>query len=197
MTQRIGDIFPKLSVSAVRLAERFAAGETHRIVVGRQPVADRHAVIEGIALPLPAAGLGRHLFQILQSAAFEVVHFAEPFLQENCRGFFAADAAGAEYGDFWVTDRVEMLPGIRCEVAELLYFRTERALEASHSRFLTDAPGAKKQHAAEAESREFLFQAGTQGRWIVQGQKAAKRSNRVSHAVVYLSASVAPEQSLS
>ena len=80
VTKSAGDAFLKLGMRLVRLAERFAAGEAHCVAPCRQPLTDRHAVIKNVAFPLPAARRCWNLFEILQNAALQMIHFGEAFL---------------------------------------------------------------------------------------------------------------------
>ena len=64
-----------------------------------QPVVQRHPLIKNKALPLPAALGFRHLLEVLEDAAPQVVHLPETLLLQVAAGFFAADPAGAEHGD--------------------------------------------------------------------------------------------------
>jgi len=65
-------------------------------------LAQRDAEVEDEAVALPAAFGGGDVFQVAQDAALELVDVWEPRGAEVGAGFFAAYAAGAEEGDFWV-----------------------------------------------------------------------------------------------
>jgi hypothetical protein len=74
--------------------------------------------VEDVAGALPLAGFGGDCFEVLQDAAFEVVDLGEALLEHVGRGLFAADAAGAEHGDFAVAGGVEVFADVVGEVGE-------------------------------------------------------------------------------
>src|SRR5512140_2418498 len=73
-----------------------------------QAVAKRNAVVEDKTFAAPAAFGFRHVFQIPQNSAPEMIDLAKTARQQIGAGLFAADAAGAEHRDLAVFRRVEM-----------------------------------------------------------------------------------------
>src|SRR5690606_40121849 len=57
----------------------------------RQVVAHRHPVIKDETLTLPFALLCRHLLEVLEDAALEVIDLLETFLEHEAGGLLAAD----------------------------------------------------------------------------------------------------------
>lgn len=74
--------------------------------------------VEDVAGALPLAGCGGDFFEVFEDAAFEVVDLGEALLEHVCRGLFAADASGAEHGDFPVAGGVEVFADVVGEVGE-------------------------------------------------------------------------------
>ena len=108
-----------------------------------QPVVQRHPLIKNKALPLPAALGFRHLLEVLEDAAAQVVHLPETLLLQVAAGFFAADPAGAEHGDALAALLFDQGPqrGL-CplrEVAEALGAGVDGPLEAADRRFVAVA----------------------------------------------------------
>src|SRR5690554_3901134 len=68
-----------------------------------------YPVIEYKTLALPFGLLYRHLFQVFQNAALEVVDLLEAFLEHKAGSLLTADAAGTEHGHFLVLLRIELL----------------------------------------------------------------------------------------
>ena len=58
--------------------------------------------VEDVAGALPLAGFGGDVFEVFEDAAFEVIDVFDAFGFQKRGRFFAADAAGAEHGDFFV-----------------------------------------------------------------------------------------------
>src|ERR1700749_642066 len=81
-----------------------------------QAVAERDALVEHAAFATPAAFRVRHLPQIFQDAASEVIDLGKTLREQQPACLLAADAAGAEHRDLLVPDRIELL---RDEIPEL------------------------------------------------------------------------------
>ena len=56
------------------LAQRHAAGAAQLVVATHQAVAYGNPLVKHKAVTMPAAGLLGHCFQVLENAAFQVVH---------------------------------------------------------------------------------------------------------------------------
>src|SRR5690606_32583480 len=100
-----------------------------------QVVSHSYPVIEHEALTIPLALLGRHFLEIFKNAAFEVIDLIKTFLEHEARGFFTADAAGAEHGDFLVLLRIELLTHVVGKFAERFGLWIDRALEGADRHF--------------------------------------------------------------
>src|SRR5690348_9958274 len=83
-----------------------------------QAMAERHALVEHEAFAAPAALRLRHLFEIFQDPALEVVDLGKAASQQMCARLLAADAACAEHRDTPVFCRIEFLGGKILELAE-------------------------------------------------------------------------------
>src|ERR1700722_7661459 len=73
-----------------------------------QSVAERAALVEDETFAAPAAVSFRDTLQIVQDAALQMIDLGETAREQIARCLFAADAAGAEHGDFPVPCRIEM-----------------------------------------------------------------------------------------
>jgi len=92
----------------VGLGDWHAAGVAEFVLSLFEPVPDRDPLVEHEALAVPCAvGLG-DFFEVFEDPAFEVEHVLYPLGFEEAGGFLAADAAGAEHGDFLACKRVMM-----------------------------------------------------------------------------------------
>ena len=58
-----------------------------------QPVIYSHTIIKYETLAFPLAFRFRHLFEVLQNPAFEVIDILKPLLTKIRRGFFAANTS--------------------------------------------------------------------------------------------------------
>src|SRR5580692_13034044 len=83
-----------------------------------QPVAERDAVVKHEAFAAPAALGLRHVFQIFQDSALEVIDLGEAAREQIGAGLFTADAAGAKHRDLAVPGGVEMVGGKILELPE-------------------------------------------------------------------------------
>src|SRR5262249_38316760 len=86
------------------------------LVALAQAMTKRDTLVEHEALAAPAALGLRHLFQIFQDAALEVIDLRKSLRQQQRAGLLAADAAGAEHRDPLVPGGVKVLRG---EILEL------------------------------------------------------------------------------
>src|SRR3954451_25267492 len=68
-----------------------------------QTMAERDTLIEHEAFAAPATLSLRHLFQILENAALEMIDLGKAACEHMRARFLAADAAGAEHRDFAVS----------------------------------------------------------------------------------------------
>src|SRR5260370_17381488 len=73
-----------------------------------QSVAERDAVLKDKTFAMPAALGFRHVLQIVQDSAFEMIDLGKTARQQIGAGLFAADAAGAEHRDPPMLCRIEM-----------------------------------------------------------------------------------------
>src|SRR5687768_6658878 len=71
---------------------RVAAGAAELGVTLRQPVLDRHPLVENEALAAEGAFGLRHDLEIFEDAALEVEHLLETLRQQVARGLLATDA---------------------------------------------------------------------------------------------------------
>jgi len=76
------------------------------------------AFVEDVAGALPLAGFGGDCFEVFEDAALEVVDLGKALLEHVGGGLFAADASGAEHGDFAVAGGVEVFADVVGEVGE-------------------------------------------------------------------------------
>src|SRR5438105_2999077 len=74
-----------------------------------QAMAERHALVEHEAFAAPAALRLRHLLQISEDAALEVIDLCKAAREQMRARLFAADAAGAEHRDPAVFGGIELL----------------------------------------------------------------------------------------
>ena len=73
-----------------------------------EAVADSNALVKDEAIAFPFAVFFVDGFEIFQNAAFKVVDVFKPMGEHVAGCFFAADAACAEHGDFFIFGRVEV-----------------------------------------------------------------------------------------
>src|SRR5689334_757877 len=83
-----------------------------------QAMAERDALVEHEALAAPPALRLRHLFQIFQDAALEVIDLGKAAREQMRARLLAADAAGAEHRDAPVLCGIEFLRGKILELAK-------------------------------------------------------------------------------
>ena len=79
--------------------ERAAAGAAQLERASCKAVAHRHPLIEDEAFAPPQAFIFRHLFEIFQNAALEVINLVDPLGPQEAGRFLAANAPGAEHRD--------------------------------------------------------------------------------------------------
>src|SRR3954453_5814937 len=97
-----------------------------------QTVAERDTLVEHEAFAAPATLSLRHLFQIFENAALEVIDLGKAAREQMRARFLAADAAGAEHRDSAVFDRIEPFGRKFLELAKALDAWVERAVERPH-----------------------------------------------------------------
>src|SRR3954471_11519158 len=97
-----------------------------------QTMAERDALVEHEAFAAPAALGLRHLFQIFENAALEVIDLSKAAREQMRARLLAADAAGAEHRDPAVLCRIELLGGKILELAKALDLGIDRTLERAH-----------------------------------------------------------------
>ncbi len=90
---------------------------------------DRDATVEHEAFPAPSALGARHVLQVFQYAALEVVDFRKTFVHHEGRGFLTPYPAGAEHGHLAMLLRVEVLAHVFGQFGEMLDPRIGRARE--------------------------------------------------------------------
>src|SRR6476661_6598423 len=97
-----------------------------------QSVAKRDTVVEHKTFAAPAALGLWHAFEIVQDSALEVIDLGKTARQQIARGFFAANAAGAEHRDPPVPGRIKMARGELLELPKTLDAGIDGAQEAAH-----------------------------------------------------------------
>src|SRR4051795_1278389 len=105
-----------------------------------QTMAERDALVEHEAFAAPAALGLRHLFQIFENSALEVIDLGKAAREQVRARLLAADAAGAEHRDFAVLGGIEPLGRKFLELAKTPDAGVERAVERPH-RHLEGVPG--------------------------------------------------------
>src|SRR5437764_14492943 len=91
-----------------------------------------HPLVEHEAFAAPTALRLRHLFQIVQDAALEVIDLGEAAREQMRARLLAADAAGAEHRDPPVFGGIELLRGKILELAKAPETGVDRTLERPH-----------------------------------------------------------------
>ncbi len=86
----------------IGLRDRSAAGIALIKTALDQAVTYGDAVVEDEAFTLPSALFLRHLFEILQDSALEVIDFINPFTEQKVGRFFTTNAASAKHGNLFV-----------------------------------------------------------------------------------------------
>src|SRR3984893_988802 len=74
-----------------------------------QAMAERDALVEHEAFSTPTAFRLRHLFQISEDAALELIDLGKTLREQQRACLLAADAAGAEHRDPRVPRRIKLL----------------------------------------------------------------------------------------
>src|SRR3954452_19130412 len=109
-----------------------------------QTMAERDTLVEHEAFAAPAALSLRHLFQIFENAALEVIDLGKAAREQVRARLLATDIAGAEHHDFAVSGGIELLGRKVPELAKAPDARVERAVERPH-RHLEGVPGVEQQ----------------------------------------------------
>src|SRR3954452_20444816 len=107
-------------------------------------MAEHDALVEHEAFAAPAALGLRHLFQIFEDTALEVIDLGKAAREQMRARLLAADAAGAEHRDPAVLCRIELLCSKILELPETPDARIDRALERAH-RHLEGVAGVEHQ----------------------------------------------------
>src|SRR6478735_8764081 len=114
---------PRLLISFVTIVPSFAQANF------LQTMTECDALVEHETFAPPAALRLRHLFQIFQDAALEVIDLGKAAREQMRARLLAADAAGAEHRDPAVLCRIELLGGKILELAKALDLGIDRTLE--------------------------------------------------------------------
>src|SRR6266481_1570753 len=100
-----------------------------------QPVTKRDALVKHKAFAAPAALGLRHLFQVFQDAALEVIDLGKPACEQVGAGLFATNAAGAEHRDPPMLCRIEFSRGEILELSKASDAGIERAFKRAERHF--------------------------------------------------------------
>ena len=96
-----------------------------------EPVPHRDPPVKDETFALPRALLLRHLFEVFQNPALEVIDLFNPLLEQVIRALLAADTAGAKHRHALVVKALFIrLPPLR-ELAKAFGLRVDRALECA------------------------------------------------------------------
>ncbi|CSB58280.1 Uncharacterised protein [Vibrio cholerae] len=135
-TARTADALFILFALLIFFCDRQTASITDLIITFGKAMPYRNAPIKHIAIPFPQALLLRHFFKIFQDAAFKVIHLFKALLFQICGGFFTADPASTEHGDFLVLLRIKVFLYIVWKLAERLRFWVERVFKGAKLYFV-------------------------------------------------------------
>ncbi len=116
-----------------------AAGMAELMWAFFQAMSDRDAPVEDEAFAIPFAVPFRHLFEVFQDAAFEMIDIFDPFSEEVICGFLAADTAGAEHRDFLVVKPVFVVLPPRGKFTEGFGFWVDGAVKRADGHFVVVA----------------------------------------------------------
>src|SRR3954466_8470174 len=139
---------PSVLISFVTCRVLISFGQTKLL----QTMAERDALVEDEAFAAPAALGLRHLFQIFENAALEVIDLGKAAREQVRARLLAADAAGAEHSDFAVFGGIELLGRKIFELAKAPDAGVERAVERTH-RHLEGVPGVEHQRIGRRDER--------------------------------------------
>ena len=95
----------------------------------------RNPFVEYEAFATPAAIGFRHVFEIFQDTALEMIDLLESVREQVGAGLLATDTAGAEHCDLLVLLRIELARDEFLELTEALDLGIDRALKGSHRNF--------------------------------------------------------------
>ena len=122
---------------AVGIGQWHAAGMAHVIGPGLQRLIDRHPAVKDKALALPAAVRLRHILEIFQDAALQVIDLVEPHILHQRAGLLAADASGAEHGQLFRPVRIgRQLRGPFGKFAKAVGLRVDGAIKGADRGFI-------------------------------------------------------------
>ena len=130
--------------------DRAAAGVAQDMGAFGQAMPHRYTPVKDKAFALPSAVVLRHLFQIFQDTALEVVHIFDPQPQQVVGGFFTTDAAGAEHGDTFIVEPLFVGFPPRGEFTKAGGFGINRAFECADGDFIFVA-GVDQRHIGAAD----------------------------------------------
>src|SRR3546814_222527 len=111
-----------------------------------------HAVIEHEAVALPSTLRLRHLLQILEDAALEVINLLKALTKHIARRLLAANAAGAEHCDLLMLCRVVVSLDVVRKVSERFGLRVDRTFERTDCHFVV-VTGVDQQHFRIGDQR--------------------------------------------
>ncbi len=111
-----------------------------------------HAVIEHEAVALPATLRLRHLLQILEDAALEVINLLKALTKHIARRLLAANAAGAKHCDLLMLCRVVVSLDVVRKVSERFGLRVDRTFERTDCHFVV-VTGVDQQHFRIGDQR--------------------------------------------
>src|SRR6056297_948688 len=134
-----GDAFLEFGARAVRGRKWPAAGTAKRERQHAQNMAHRHTFVEDETPAAPEAVLPRHLLEVFQDAAAQVIDLLDPLRLEVGRRFLAPDATGAEHRDALVVEAVAIGLPPSGEIAEAFGVRIDGALERADRRLVVVA----------------------------------------------------------
>ena len=129
---RAGDALLIVRRGEVFGLQRRAAAIAHRQIKRGEAMSHRHTLIKDKTTAVPQALLEGNGLQIFQNAALEVIHLRKSLLQHEAAGFFAADTARAEHGDFGIGLRVKMRAHKGRKFAKAFGFGVQRAAKCAH-----------------------------------------------------------------
>src|SRR6516165_11822867 len=115
-------------------------------------MAERRALVEHKALAAPSALGLRHLFQISEDAALEVINLRKAAREQMAACFLAADTAGTEHRDPAVFEWIEMFCGKVLELTEACKLRIAGARKRAHADFEGIA-GVEQQRVGRGNQR--------------------------------------------
>ena len=109
------------------------------IFTGYQTVAHGNARIKNIALPIPFALRGGHVFQIFQNTTFQVINLGYPLAQQIVGRFFTPDSTRAKHRNTLTLEGgFVVFPPVR-EITKCIGFGINSAPKRAYRHFITVA----------------------------------------------------------